>query len=256
MTLTRTLGVVPLAGVLALTGCFATPQAQLDFSDTEQARITEIKVTGGSGDVAIRTAARADTAINRVVRYRGGEPGRTYRIEGSVLTVETRCGGDCGVSYDIEAPAGVKVSGGLQSGDIRLAGVGTVDVEVTSGDVTVDSATGPVTVRTTSGDIIAGAVTGATTLTATSGDIEARALTGAATARTTSGNIELHLAEVGAVQARANNGDVQVVVPPGRYQVRVDTDNGDQDVTVANDASAPTLLDVTTDNGDVIVREG
>jgi hypothetical protein len=242
--------------VLALTGCFATPQAQLDFSDTEQARITEIKVTGGSGDVAIRTAARTDTAINRVVRYRGGEPGRTYRIEGSVLTVETRCGGDCGVTYDIEAPAGVKVTGALQSGDIRLTGVGAVDVQVTSGDVTVDNATGPVTVRTTSGDVVASAVTGAATLTATSGDIEARALSGPATARTTSGTIDLHLVKAAAVQARANNGDVQVTVPPGRYQVRVDTDNGDQNVTVANDAAAPTLLDVATDNGDVTVREG
>src|SRR4051812_36957705 len=118
MTLPRTLGAVPLAGVLALTGCFATPQARLDFSDTEQAGITEIRITGGSGDVAVRTSARADTSIRREVRYRGGEPGRTYRIEGSVLSIDTNCGRDCGVSYDIEAPAEVAVTGRTTSGDV------------------------------------------------------------------------------------------------------------------------------------------
>ncbi len=256
MTLTRALGVASLAGVLSLTGCFATPQARLDFSDTEQAKITEIRLSGGSGDVTIRTSARTDTAINRVVRYRGAEPGRTYRIEGSALSIDTRCGPDCGVSYEIDAPTGVNVTGGTTSGDVRLAGVGTVDLDVRSGDVSVESATGPVTIETTSGDIIAGDVRGATTLKATSGDVEGRGLAGAATVQVTSGSVELHLTKPVAVRARATSGDVLVTVPRDRYQVQVATANGDENVSVPHDASASHLLDVSTTNGDVTLREG
>ncbi|GAA0812590.1 DUF4097 family beta strand repeat-containing protein [Spirilliplanes yamanashiensis] len=256
MNLTRALGVAALAGTLSLTGCFATPQAQLEFSDTETAKITEIRLSGGAGDVLVRSSSRADTAVNRVVRYRGAEPERTYRIEGSVLTIDTRCGNDCFVTYDIEAPAGVAVTGSLGSGDIRLTRVGKVDVELQSGDVTVDGATGTVAVRTTSGDIVASGVKGAVELTATSGDVEARGIAGAVTAETTSGNVELRLAEAVAVRARASNGDVTVAVPQGAYRVQVATGNGDQEVSVPDVASAAHLLDVVTDNGDVYVRFG
>ena len=256
MTLTRALGVASLAGVLSLTGCFATPQARLEFSDTEPAKITEIRLSGGSGDISVRTSSRADTAIQRVVRYRGSEPGRTYRIEGSVLSIDTRCGNDCGVEYDIEAPAGVAVTGGTTSGNVSLTGVGPVDLRVRSGDVTVAGATGAVAVETTSGNIIVSAVQGTTTLRATSGDIEGRALGGAATVEATSGNVELHLTKPAAVKAKATSGDVEVTVPRDRYQVRVDTGNGDEDVSIRSDASATHVLDLTASNGNVTLSEG
>jgi Putative adhesin len=255
MTLTRTLGAVSAAGALTLTGCFATPQAQLDFSDTEPVRITSIRISGGSGDVAIRTSARTDTVIRRVVRYRGAEPERTYRIEGSVLSIDTRCGNDCGVSYDIEAPAGVSVTGGTTSGDVRLAGVKDVEIDVRSGDVTVDDASGAVHVETTSGNITASAVRGETRLKAASGDIEGRALAGAVVAEATSGTVELGLTRPAAVSAKATSGDVRVTVPRDRYQVRVRTGSGNEAVGVPNDPAATNVLDVSATSGDVTLEE-
>jgi len=154
------------------------------------------------------------------------------------------------------APAGVKVGGELQSGDIRLAGVGAVDVTLTSGDVGVDSAAGAARVGTTSGDIVAGAVRGDVTLHTPSGNLEAGGVGGAADLQTTSGNIEAQLLTPAAVRAHADNGDVQVIVPDGTYRVRVSPDNGDQDVTVPDTPAAVHLVDVQTDNGDVIVRHG
>lgn len=258
MTLTRTLGAAALAGAstLALAGCFATPRAQLDFSDTEKAKITEIRLSGGSGDVSIRTSARTDTAINRVVRYRGTEPGPTYRVEGAVLAIDTNCGRDCSVDYDIEAPAGVAVTGTVTSGDVDLAGTGAVDLDVTSGDVTVSGATGAVGVGTTSGNITASGVTGATTLKARSGDIEGRGLAGTVTAEATSGDVELELAKAAPVTVRVTSGDVDVTVPRDRYRVQVGADSGDQDVTVPNDPAATNLLDLTASSGNVTLREG
>ena len=59
-----------------------------------------------------------------------------------MLHIDTDCGHDCSVSYEIEAPAGVAVRGELSSGDVGLTGSGSADVTLTSGDIMVRDATG------------------------------------------------------------------------------------------------------------------
>jgi len=124
----------------------------MTYNDTEKAKITDIVLSGGSGDVKITTAAVDETTIQRIIR-RTTNPGGSYKLSGSTLSIDTSCGLNCSVSYEIQTPPGVKVRGNLDSGDVQLAGVADTTVQVSSGDVMVTDATGPVKVETTSGDM-------------------------------------------------------------------------------------------------------
>ncbi|AGL15105.1 DUF4097 family beta strand repeat-containing protein [Actinoplanes sp. N902-109] len=243
------------AAAVVLAGCDGGIGARLTYDDTEQAKITEIVVSGGSGDVSISTAAGTATRIKRVVRSNGHDPGRSYSVSGSTLTVDTSCGSNCSVSYEIQAPTGVTVRGGLRSGGLALAEVGTADVSVTSGNIRLDRITGAVTARATAGNIVAHALSGPATLAATSGNIEGFQLTGGrpVSTETRSGNVKLQLVQAASVRAHTTNGNVELVVPNGDYQVRDDVGNGDFHTNLRADAGAANVIDVHTSNGNIKV---
>jgi len=243
-----------IAALVAMGGCDEMQQARLDFSTTEKVKITEIRISGGSGDVAVGSGPAGEVRIDRVVRYRGAEPGKTYRIEGSVLHVETDCGPRCGVSYDIHAPAGVAVRGETNSGDLILTDVSTVDVRVDSGRVSVTDATGDVKVVATSGDIRAVNVAGNLTADVTSGTIDARGLTGTTTQITaTSGDVTLSLGTAGDVRADVTSGSIDLAVPPGPYKIDATASSGEVDIRVPTDPAGQHHLDLTTKSGDITV---
>jgi hypothetical protein len=242
----------------ALAGCDGGVPTRLTFSDTEKVKVTEIVITGGSGDVMVRTSAIGETRIWRTVTYRDRqEPEATYKVTGTVLSVDTRCGGDCSVTYDIEAPTGVAVRGTLGSGEVSLTGVATADVTVGSGNVAVTAASGAVKARTRSGNIVVQDLKGAAHLTATSGNIEGMGLgSGAVVAEATSGDINLTLARPGPVTAKATSGSVALMVPDSSYQVRTSAASGEQSVDVPHDPAAKHLLDVRATSGDVRISRG
>jgi hypothetical protein len=256
----RTGSLLVLGAALAgLAGCGAGVPNRLDFSDTEKVKVTEIVLTGGSGDVMVRTAAIAETRIKRAVSYRNAaEPGVTYRLAGTVLTVNTDCGSTCSVSYDIEAPVGVAVRGTLRSGDVHLANVATADIEVSSGNVDVTGATGAVKVRARSGDLTVTDVHGATQLVATSGDILGTGLGGGSlSVESTSGDVSLALSKPGSVTVRATSGDVNLTVPAGAYNVNATATSGEvAQVGIADDTTAKYVLDVRATSGDVSITQG
>jgi hypothetical protein len=258
LNLRRTGSLIVVGAVAAaVAGCAGGVPNRLDFSDTEKVKVTEIVVSGGSGDVVIRTAAIAETRIKRMVRYRNAEPGPTYRLDGTVLHVDTDCGDNCNVSYDIEAPTGVAVTGELGSGDVTVTNVASTDLMVNSGDVTVKGATGAVKLETHSGDIDVRDVHGATQLTASSGNITGTNLGGAALAAdVTSGDIDLRLSKPGPATVKATSGDVSLMVPDGSYQVRASVSSGDKNVTVPNDPAATNLLDVRATSGNLTIGRG
>lgn len=81
------------AGTLTLgllAGCdgVSLGQRRLDFDQTEEVKITKIAVSPGAGDVAVSTAAVETVRIKRVVRYRGGQPGDTYQLDGTELRID------------------------------------------------------------------------------------------------------------------------------------------------------------------------
>ncbi|GAA0431312.1 hypothetical protein Aca07nite_17980 [Actinoplanes capillaceus] len=248
------LAAVTVGGTLA--GCDGAVGARLTFEDTETVKITEIVLSGRHSDVRITGSETAtETTIRRIITG-DSDPGTTYQRKDGVLTLTSDCGPDCGVDYEITAPASVAVRGELTSGDVGLIGVGPVDIRLTSGDVMVDHGTGPLKVRATSGDLN---VVGRSevTLEAQSGDLSVLNAAGPVTVRTTSGDIDVELAEASSVTAAATNGDVQVMVPAGAYQVRTGSASGDQEaVGVTNDPKSTNVLDVHTRNGDVSVIGG
>jgi Putative adhesin len=254
-TLFRRAGAVALvaAAAAALAGCGGGIGATLTFNDVEKVKVNEIVLDGSSGDVEVSTSAINETRITRIV-HSDADPGLSYTLTGSQLHLGTSCGHDCRVSYRIEAPAGVAVTGELRSGNVALTGVGNTDVHVSSGDIDIHRATGRVQARATSGEVTVTDSTGPATLVATSGDINAVNIGGAVAATASSGEIQVRLDAPASVTAVSSSGDVNVVVPAGKYHVRTRATSGDVNVDgITDDPSAKNVLDVRASSGDVTV---
>jgi hypothetical protein len=258
-TLARRAGAVTLiaASAAALAGCGGGIGARLTYDDTEKVKVSEIVLTGGSGDVTVTTAAIAETKIKRIVRTEAAaDPEVSYEIDGTVLTLDTSCGHRCQVSYEIQAPTGVGVRGKLGSGDLALSDIGTADVQVGSGNATVDRASGAVSLKSGSGELLANEVLGGATLVAGSGSIEAHGLGGGkpVRAQTGSGEIKLELSQAAPVTARTGSGEVELLVPDGAYQLKTHTGSGDaHTLGLVNDPSAKNVIDVQTGSGDATI---
>ncbi|RZU52614.1 putative adhesin [Krasilnikovia cinnamomea] len=253
-TLIRRAGAFTLmfAAAAALSGCGGIG-AQLTFHDVEKVKVTEIRLTGSVGDVAVRTSAIGETRITRLVRS-GTDPAGGYSLDGTVLTLDTNCGPDCTVSYDVEAPAGVAVRGGLRSGDITLTGVGPTDVSLTSGDIVVHDAAADLKAVTTSGNISVEGGKGPATLRTTSGDLRADRVGGPVQAKSTSGDVTVELAAPGPVTAEATSGDVLVRVPEGSYHVQADSRSGESRVEFPDDPKSANVITARTTDGNVTVQ--
>jgi DUF4097 and DUF4098 domain-containing protein YvlB len=253
-TLVRRAGVLALIAATAatLSGCAGVIGAKMTYNDTEKAKITDIVLTGGSGDVKITTAAVDETTIQRVIR-RTANPGASYHLSGSVLNLDTSCGLNCSVSYAIQTPPGVKVRGNLGSGDIQLAGVADTDVQVSSGDMLITDATGPVKARATSGDIQVLRSHGTVSAVATSGDIRAIDSAGAVTVKATSGDVQVRLSAPNSISADVTSGDIDISVPQGSYNViNRSRDSSDTSMNgLTSDPSSKNVLDVKATSGDV-----
>ncbi|KUL42473.1 DUF4097 family beta strand repeat-containing protein [Actinoplanes awajinensis] len=251
--MSRTVALVLAATtVAALAGCDGVVGAKMTFDDIEKTKVSDIVLTGGSGDVTVTTGTVTETRIKRVVRGGNGS-GPAYQLSGTTLTLPTDCGFDCSISYEIQAPAGVKVRGDQRSGRVDLTGVGAVDLTLTSGDVSIDGASAPVKIKATSGNV---SVIGApgVTMEATSGDLEAHEITGPVTAKVTSGNLDLDLAAPASVTASVTSGDLTLLVPPGKYRINQHTASGDAEIDgVTSDPDAPNVLDLRARSGNLTV---
>jgi DUF4097 and DUF4098 domain-containing protein YvlB len=240
------------ATTVALAGCGGVG-ARLTYDDTEKAKISAIVIDGGSGDVLVKTAAITETHIKRIYRV-SADPDESYRLEGTELHIANKCGHNCQVTYQIEAPAGVAVRGELTSGDVVLTDTGATDVTLTSGDVMVRGATGPVKIKATSGDItVVGAAAGVA-VDATSGDVHAVNVSGPVVAKVTSGDATVKLDAPASVTAQTASGDLFVSVPPGSYQLRTHKGSGDLTIgDITNDAKSKNIIDVRVGSGDLTV---
>jgi DUF4097 and DUF4098 domain-containing protein YvlB len=167
--------------------------------------------------------------IQRGVRYLRQTPSstdNTIQFAAGVVTLKTDGGNQCSASYVVRTPGtAIKVTGDNGSGNVKLAGVSDVDIEVGSGDVTVDGATGTVRVRTGSGNIELIEVAGAATVTTRSSDVTGKNLRGLTnTIDVSSGNITLDVPGTGDVKAATSSGDIEVRVPDHTCRIVADTD--------------------------------
>lgn len=281
---------VATALVVAATAGCALTYRQFTDTITEEEAITEIRVSGGSGDVLVKPGAAGRVDVVRTVRYHRDAPDApTHHLASRVLELSTSCGPRCTVSYVIQAPVGVKISGSNGSGNLTLTSVSTVDFELGSGDVMIRNATGPVRLRTASGNIELTGGTGTVTAGTGSGDVTATDikadkitldtssgnidlvrvagtvsvnsgsgdLTGQAlrpaglTAHTSSGNIQVVMEIPTDVSADTGSGDVELSLPTGPYVVDARTGSGDLDLQIPSDPAGRYRLVLRTDSGNI-----
>jgi hypothetical protein len=262
-------GTVLAVGALA-SGCRYGFNAQsneaVDDTTLTQA-ITAVHLASGSGNVSIQVGSSA--SVHRELHYDNNKPGPTTTVANGVLTLND-CGQDCTVDYLVTVPAAARIDGSTSSGDIMIADASSVDVQASSGNVSVAGATGQVSVttssgdikaasaggdvqaRSTSGDITVSGVKGAATLASQSGRIAASGLSGAhTTAHASSGNVSVTADVVQNVDVQTTSGDVTITVPNGSYRVTTGSSSGDVRSGLGNDASAQYSISASTDSGDV-----
>ncbi|MFC8847355.1 MULTISPECIES: DUF4097 family beta strand repeat-containing protein [unclassified Micromonospora] len=250
----RAVAVGTTAALILLAGCDNLSLRRLDFDDVESTRIARVTVLPGSGDVTVVGSGPAgQVRIKRVLRYHGDQPEARYEIRGDELVLDTDCGDRCSISYEVTAPEGVAVSGETGSGNVVLSRVGEVDFRLDSGNLEITRATGPVRAEASSGNVEVDDVRGPATLRASSGDVTGSRLGGQVDAEADSGNVTVELAAPASVRAHAASGDVDLVVPAGRYRVRSDVDSGEAELGIVDDPGASLLLDVATESGNVSV---
>ncbi|MEO3822989.1 DUF4097 family beta strand repeat-containing protein [Actinomadura sp. B10D3] len=235
----RRLSALALAGasVIALSACdVAFASTTFEDGATLQGKITSVELDIGSGRVTLNGGS-SKASLRRSVKYRGDRPeGLSYRVENGVLKLRG-CGSRCSVRYTVDLPAGLPVSGKAYSGSIHLSRVGAVNVSADSGSIHLREVGGPVKARTDNGAI------------------EGRGLKGTGIdVKTDNGDVHLTPVKAQNLRAETDNGEIKVTVPAGRYRVTSHTGNGDRDIDVPNDASAPYLLDLRTDNGDITTK--
>jgi hypothetical protein len=250
-TLFRRAGAVTLvtATVAALAGCGDGIGGQLTFNDVTKAKVSQILLDGSSGDVQVTTAAVTETTITRIV-HSNTDPAVSYSLTGTQLHLDSSCGSRCEVSYQIEVPAGVSVSGRLGSGDVRLDGVSGADVEVSSGDIAIRNATGPVKARASSGDVTVSGSSGPATLVAASGDVRVLDAGGPVSVKASSGDVHIQLKVPASVTATVSSGDLAVQVPQGAYKVHTTVGSGNLHLNgVVNDDAAKNVLNLAASSG-------
>ncbi|MFJ6154852.1 DUF4097 family beta strand repeat-containing protein [Micromonospora profundi] len=242
--------------LILLAGCDNLAFRRLDFDDTEAAKITNIQVRGGSGDVVVRgTGPDTEVRIKRVVRYQGGEPKARYEIKDSELILDSDCGNRCSVSYEVTAPPGVIVEGEGGSGNVDLSQVGAVKLRWGSGEVRVAGISGAVDVETGSGNIELSEASTSVRLRAGSGNVNARRISGATDAEAGSGNVTIELETQVSARVHTSSGNATLLVPSGSYRVRTSTGSGETEVTVVNDPNSSVVLDGSTGSGNVMISQ-
>jgi DUF4097 and DUF4098 domain-containing protein YvlB len=221
-------------------------------------QISTVQLDTKSGDVRIETADVDRTTVREHREYWVMKTGDTFKVEDGKLVLDGDCGWHCTTDFVVTVPRGTTVTGETGSGDVVLQGVGDIDVESGSGDVTATDAGGKVRLDVASGDLTVDGAAGAVEVETKSGDLKASRLTGGQQilANAASGDIELDLDAPAAVTADGKSGDITVRVPEGSYNVDADTSSGDTDVKVASSPDGTHLLKLDTASGDVEVTQG
>ncbi|GGU59350.1 hypothetical protein GCM10010211_25320 [Streptomyces albospinus] len=233
----RFVGAAALAGigVLALGACSLVAGETFTDDATVSQKITSVRVDTSNGAVTVRGGKGGDTvSVHRSVDYRGDRPqGPSHRVEGGTLVLGG-CGDECSVSYTVDLPGTVPVSGETSNGALKLSRVGAVKVATSSGRIDLDQVSGAVDVRTTNGEVTGKGLAGPRTAVETS-----------------NGRIDLTTTTPQDIRAKTSNGAIAVTVPNARYRVSADTDNGAKKIGVTQDPAGRYRLDLSTTNGEI-----
>jgi len=181
----------------------------------------DVDIVGGGTQAALQ--------VSRTDRFAFGHPAEAQRVvrEGT-LHLRSRCPatlvGSCSSAYRL-----------------RVADNVPVTVRTTSGDVTSSGYRGSAQVDTSSGNVSFNGWCGF--------NLQIRAVTGSVRAVAACSPERLQL--------RSRRGDVDALVPPGRYRVDAESDEGSRGVRGVDEADdAPFQIQALSTSGDVSVGSG
>lgn len=249
------IGGVALIGLGAAVGLGWWWPSTAEATERVAEPVRAVDIANDSGDVTIRAAEVDRTIVRQRFSYSWGTPVHAYSYSDGTLVL-SGCGAWCSADYEVTVPRGTTVTGSVDSGELRLRGVASADVDVDSGSVSISRVPGPVTVNADSGDVELHDIGARISVDADSGSVTATGVHAPLEARLSSGNLTVRLAEPGDVRAALSSGDITLTVPRGSYHVLGDTSSGDRDIDVRRDPGSAHLLELQTSSGDVSVRTG
>jgi len=181
----------------------------------------DLQIVGGGGQAALQ--------VSHTDRFSFNHPAEAERVvRGGELRLRSRCPaaliGSCSSAYRLRVPDNVPVRVRTTSGDVTSSGYrGSATVDTTSGSVNFDGWCGfNLQVRADVGDV--------------------RAVAACTPQR---------------LQLRSRAGSVQALVPPGRYRVDAESDEGKRSVRgVSTGDDAPFQVQALSTTGDVRVGSG
>ena len=181
----------------------------------------DLQIVGGGGQAALQ--------VSHTDRFSFNHPAEAERVvRGGELRLRSRCPaaliGSCSSAYRLRVPDNVPVRVRTTSGDVTSSGYrGSATVDTTSGSVDFDGWCGfNLQVRADVGDV--------------------RAVAACTPQR---------------LQLRSRAGSVQALVPPGRYRVDAESDEGKRSVRgVTTGDDAPFQVQALSTTGDVRVGSG
>ncbi len=223
---------VGVAG-LFLAGCGWVGQNSFDDHEALGQKVAELRFSNDSGDVKVSVGDTVE--VRRTVRYADDKPDKTYRVEEDTLLLEECPVRNCTIDYEVTVPAGTKVSGHVDSGNVEVAGLASANVEAESGDLTV---------RDVAGDVNA---------SVQSGSIDLSGIGGAVVAGAESGDVKVGLTNTRSVSVETQSGNIEVTVPSGKYHVTASTESGNVSNDLGDDASGEPI-DVSAQSGDITIR--
>ncbi|GAA4975477.1 DUF4097 family beta strand repeat-containing protein [Actinoplanes utahensis] len=218
----RALPVVLAATLLATTACDQERMTSTDAYDVTGA-VTTAAVDSLGGRITVTAGSGTTVRVTETARYTGARPQPEHRLDGTGLTFTSGCQGlgDCGVDYEIELPATVRLTLDSGGGDIRIDGVsGRIDLRSGGGSVTANGIAAP-----------------------------------EVTARTGGGSYDMAFtAAPGTVRVDTGGGDTTLALPGKSFAVQVDADGGDSTVGVPVDPASPHRIGVNSGGGDVVLQ--
>jgi len=189
----------------------------------EVKEIHQVVVDATAGDLHVGVADAASQVTVTEHRPLWGRATATASLDDGVLRLSSDCSSwflRCSVDHRVELPAGADVQIRATAGEVRLVGVGDVDVELVAGNITVEDAAG-----------------------------------GSFVTRTETGNTSIGTAnEPELVDVTTTTGAVTITVPEAAYLVDAAAELGRVDVGVDQAADAVLTLRARTVTGSISIQ--
>ena len=106
---------------------------------TVSTRVTAVVIDGGSGSIDVTGSSRSTVSVSQQASYSGKPSAAAHVLRGTTLTLSYKCPSElvCGVSYNVQVPAGVAVSVATGTGSVTLTSLaGTVSARADAGLIT------------------------------------------------------------------------------------------------------------------------